>query len=347
MNELPVHEQIHLENLRRIERKILRYFNGSVNRITATFKGIKYNGKVFKLKDYPELLKAVQREMRLLQNQVYGVVVNGIEESWKLSNQKNNLFVDVRLGERKTFLSTRAFRMYYDPNEKAMLSFIGRQAEGMKLSDRVWQVFNGFQTELEAALGVGISRGQSAISLAKDIKQYLKEPDKLFRRVRDAKGRLVLSKAAKEYHPGQGVYRSSYLNAKRLAATETNMAYRTADWLRWQNLPFVIGIEVKLAAEHEIFDICDHMAGVYPKDFFFRGWHPFCICYQVAVQMSDKDYNEREIAILEGRPFKVKMISKPPPSFFKFVTKNAKRIRNWKHTPYWAKDNPKFVNLDQ
>ena len=34
---------------------------------------------------------------------------------------------------------------------------------------------------------------------------------------------LLSVKAAQAFHPGHGVYRSSYKNALRLAATETNM----------------------------------------------------------------------------------------------------------------------------
>ena len=65
--------------------------------------------------------------------------------------------------------------------------------------------------------------------MSRDVCGYLRNPDKLFRRVRDKHGNLRLSKAAKAYHPGRGVYRSSYRNALRLTATENNMAYRTAD----------------------------------------------------------------------------------------------------------------------
>lgn len=58
--------------------------------------------------------------------------------------------------------------------------------------------------------------------MTRDLRNYLQHPDVLFRRVRDQHGILRLSQAAKDYHPGQGVYRSSYKNARRLTATETN-----------------------------------------------------------------------------------------------------------------------------
>ena len=37
---------------------------------------------------------------------------------------------------------------------------------------------------------------------------------------------------------------------KALAVTETNAAYRTADHERWQNLDFVVGIEIHLSGNH-------------------------------------------------------------------------------------------------
>lgn len=81
-------------------------------------------------------------------------------------------------------------------------------------------------------LDLGIGSGKAAPKLARELKQYLQNPDKLFRRIRDKHGMLQLSKRAAAYHPGRGVYRSSYKNARRLAATETNIAYRTADYER-------------------------------------------------------------------------------------------------------------------
>src|SRR5690606_20105860 len=92
--------------------------------------------------------------------------------------------------------------------EAALKAFKERTIKGLNLSDRVWKYTNQFRNEIEQGLFVGISEGKSAAAMAQDQKKYLKEPEKLFRRVKDANGKLVLSKAAKEYKPGQGVYRS-------------------------------------------------------------------------------------------------------------------------------------------
>lgn len=96
------------------------------------------------------------------------------------------------------------------------------------------------------------------MSLAADVKQYLKEPDKRFRKIRDKFGNLQLSDNAKAYHPGTYVYRSSARNAQRLARTEINMAYRTAEQKRWEQFDFVVGFEVNTTQNgHHVEDICD------------------------------------------------------------------------------------------
>ena len=141
-------------------------------------------------------------------------------------------------------LSQAQYRRYFSTNDEAREAFIQRKTNGLKLSDRVWNYTNQFKEEIELGLDVSLRNGVSAEDMTKELRQYLKFPDKLFRRVKDEHGVLQLSKRAAAFHPGQGVYRSSFKNTRRLAATETNIAYRTADYTRWQDLDFVVGIEI-------------------------------------------------------------------------------------------------------
>ena len=70
----------------------------------------------------------------------------------------------------------------------------------------------------------------------------------------------------KDYHPGQGVYRSAYKNALRTSATTTNTAYRSADYERWSKQDFILGIEIHRSANNRgPCKICDAMVGKYPK----------------------------------------------------------------------------------
>lgn len=119
--------------------------------------------------------------------------------------------------------------------------------------------------------------------MARDQIAYMENPTPLFRRVRDAKGRLQLSNAAQIFYgktgsPSQGVYRSPYKNFMRITRTTINDAYRQADMIRYQTIPFIISYNVNLSNNHPKFDICDSLAGIYPKTFVWTSWHLQCLC---------------------------------------------------------------------
>ncbi len=189
----------------------------------------------------------------------------------------------------------------------------------------------------------------------RDIRQYLRKPNELFRRVRDEHGQLHLSKRAAAYHPGQGVYRSSYKNARRLTATETNMAYETSDYERWQQLDFVVGIEVKLSGNHtclggdgkphEFTDICDELAGKYPKTFKFTGWHPQCRCIAISILKTQEEMDAETQKILNGEPIdggSVNTVDDVPQAFKDWCAANADRIDRAAERgtlPYFLRDN--------
>lgn len=325
-------------------RAIKKIYVDAINEISFDIKTIKYKGKQFSLSEYPNLKNKVEKVLKGMNTEIYGVTVNSIESTWALANKKNNLLIDKRLAGKIPAKSSR--KILYDPNKPALNAFLDRKEAGLKLSNRVWNNLQPFRKELEQSLGFSISNGESAAETATKIKKYLNEPDKLFRRVRSEEGKLTLSQQARNYHPGKGIYRSSYKNALRLVRTETNMAYRTADHQRWNSLPFVIGMEVKLSDAHPRYDICDMLAGKYPKEFLFRGWHPQCLCHAIPIMASDAEYNKIEDAILNGDPIPKNIggrITKPPAALNKWVKDNKERIAGWQNTPYWMKDNKQFL----
>ncbi len=184
-------------------------------------------------------------------------------------------------------------------------------------------------------LSSGITVGRPANVMAKDLKNTLIEPNRIFRRIRKD-SELVLSRMAKKYHPGQGVYRSSFKNARRLAANETNMAYRTSDFTRRKQLPFVTGITVHLSPQHPIIDICDSMVGDYPKGFLFLGWHAQCFCFTTSKQLSVK---ERVEYFKGGKIRDQRYVSSIPKTATNYISKHKKTIQGWKTTPYFLQDN--------
>lgn len=303
--------------------------------------------KPFYLSDYPAVQERINDLMRSISQGLRGIIETGDREEWLLSCEKNDEMVD--LITSSTGIPKEQISSWKQPNLNALTAFQARKEAGMMLSDRIWNITEQFKEELELALDLGLGEGKSAAELSRDVRKYLNEPNKLFRRVRDKHGVLRLSKAAKAYHPGQGVYRSSYKNALRLTATETNMAYRKADSERWKQIPFVVGIKISVSHNsHPIVDICDELQGVYPKDFVWLGWHPFCKCAAVAVMAKEEEFLEYQRKLLAGEDvsgYKFSgTVEDVPENFKSWVTDNADRIKGAKKQPYFIRDNKKKVD---
>lgn len=339
------YDKKHKENLAKRARKVQQLYDAAVKRIAQAAAPSLFDAdpkKEFHFEDFPALKKEMEALMQDLGSSLQANIEDGDQESWTLSNTKNDAMVDSIIGKKK--LPAKTVKAWKHPHLEALNAFIARKEAGMNLSRRVWNLTQQFKSEMELALELGMGEGKSAAALSRDIRKYLVEPNKLFRRVRDKSGALRLSKAAAAYHPGQGVYRSSYKNALRMTATENNIAYRTADHNRWQALPFVIGIEIHISNNHPTEDICDLFDGKrFPKDFKFTGWHPWCRCYAVSVLASQEEMDAYTTAIMNGEDVShwkfTGQVEKMPKEFTKWMKDNQQRIANAKNMPYFIKDN--------
>lgn len=256
-----------------VELKIKQLYYSLIREVSNSASTEKYI-EPFDLKNYPKTNKIVEKGIKNLFKSTVEVLEQATTKEWLEAVKYNNTLYKPYLNRK--LLTPERVLAYTDRNLNALKSFQTRKIAGMNLSDRVWRNSLQYRGELELGLDLGIKDGKSASELSRDLRQYLVNPDKLFRRVRDERGELVLSKNAKKYNPGQGVYRSSYKNAMRLTRTEINMAYRASDYEQNQKLDFVLGIEVRRSNRHYDCDICESLKGKYPKDFKFVGWHPQC-----------------------------------------------------------------------
>ena len=212
-----------------------------------------------------------------------------------------------------------------------------------ELSKRVWAIGEQFGKEMELAIDTALLNGTSAADLSREVRGLLKEPHKLFRRVRDKRGELQLSKAARAYKPGQGVYRSSFKNAMRLASTETNISYRSSDYERWNALDFVQGIEIDLSNNHPVYDICDELKGRYPKDFKFVGWHPHCRCIATPILPDPDRFEKYYLGEADTASDSEDDVTEMPKNFKQWEKANAGRIAKAElkgKLPYFLRDNP-------
>lgn len=339
------YDKKHKENLAKRARKVQQLYDAAIKRIAQAAAPSLFDAdpkKEFHFEDFPALKKEMEALMQDLGNSLQANIEDGDQESWTLSNTKNDAMVDSIIGKKK--LPAKTVKAWKHPHLEALNAFIARKEAGMNLSRRVWNLTQQFKSEMELALELGMGEGKSAAALSRDVRKYLVEPNKLFRRVRDKSGALRLSKAAAAYHPGHGVYRSSYKNALRMTATENNIAYRTADHNRWQALPFVIGIEIHISNNHPTEDICDLFDGKrFPKDFKFTGWHPWCRCYAVSVLASQEEMDAYTTAIMNGEDVShwkfTGQVEKMPKEFNKWMKDNQARIENATSMPYFIKDN--------
>lgn len=359
MAKMNPYDRRHRANLTMYQKMIEAIYNSAAAeaaQIAANTRGIDTDTP-FRFDDYPQTRKRVAELMARLKSRISVTVVNGIDAEWTLANNKNNELANRVFGDNVGRLSQAAYRRYYSTNDNARQAFQARKVSGLNLSERVWMYAEQFKKEIEMGLDVGLRNGLSADEMSRDLRSYLRHPDKLFRRVRDERGQLHLSKAAAAYHPGRGVYRSSYMNARRLAATETNIAYRTSDHTRWQQMDFVVGIEICLSNNHTckgpdgkphpFYDICDELAGRYPKDFKFTGWHPHCRCHAVSILKTQNEIAEDTRKIMNGEAPdtpSVNEVRDVPPAFRDWVQNNAARIVKSNSLPYFMKDNPSFVS---
>ncbi|AUD00954.1 ADP-ribosyltransferase [Spirosoma pollinicola] len=304
--------------------------------------------KAFSFSSFPATAQRVNALMKSLSNQLLVTIQNGQTNEWNLANDKNDTLVGTlsHIG-----LSQDTLSHYMGRNLEALSAFQTRKTNGLNLSDRVVKYTGQFKRELEMGIDVGLGKGISADQLSRDLRANLKEPDRLFRRVRSKHGSLVLCKHAQAYHPGSGVYRSSYKNMMRLTRTEINTAYREADFQRWQSLDFVVGIEVRRSNNPYDCDICGPLAGKYPKEFKFIGWHPQCRCHAVSILASPEEMRLLNKQILAGQDpsgfESVNQVSATPAGFDAWVQTNRDKLINAVKLPFFLSDNKAFFDLSK
>lgn len=249
-----------------------------------------------------------------------------------------------------------------------------KSPRGLSLSQLVWNYSQQSKSEFEVAISDviadGLKSGTSAEELGRRVREYLNHPDMMYRRyhekvivngqkkdvvtwrrrVIDENGKVRFVKAPLE-EVGMGHYRSSRKNAVRLMRTEINSSYHFANYEFWQNEPYIIGIRISLSPQHPHEDICDDLAGDYPKDFKWSGWHPQCLCTSDPITIKGKEKEEFYRRLSEGEdmsgyvsPNRVKDVPKRYRAYTKEhhdeIFRAAKRGKlAWHYldnTKYWA-----------
>lgn len=353
-------------------KEVSQLYDDAIMEIAQAMKGLEIDeNQPFNFEDYG-LQDKVDEIMDRLEASITNKVRDGVVAAYGMSYANCEALIKYAVGEH---VSDKVMKRFL-PKLRAEQAANVFMKNVPTPSGKLW---NGETLALmTSAVEDAIKQGMSASKMATQIKKYLLDPDDWHRRFRykvgeDEEGNSIYGRKWKkrewdevtkryywvdhkpgEPHPGHvggsGAYRSSYKNALRYARTTTNIAYRTADYDQYQELPFVIGTEIKLSNNHPVPDICDDLAGVYPKDFKWTGWHPNCRCYQVPVLAKMKDVAKMVDAILDDEdPEGMECegaVTDLPDNFKQWAWKNKERMMdaNERGTlPYFIRDNQRMV----
>lgn len=284
--------------------------------------------KPFRFKDYPKTKAGIQKLMYGFVSQMQTLIYSGISEEWKNSNLLQDLLANKVLSAYDAQVHGQKYKMYYRTNSEAEKAFKQRRDNGLNLSDKLWNQSKELRDELEETISVAIRKGTSAITLSKRVSKYLEDFDTFQKDYKDLYGK------ASNVHDCE--YRSI-----RLAASEINIAYRTAEQERWKQMDFVVGYKIKPSdTNHPKFDICDILAGNYPKDFIWTGWHPLCKDYKVAILMTEDEF-------FSGAKESKNEVKDVPDAFKQYIGTNAWKIQQARKKgtePYFIRDNKELID---
>lgn len=303
-------------------KKILSIYAELAKEASKIALSTNFNGEgEFSFASFPRTSKKVESLLDYYSNNMQALVYSAISSEWKNSNTLQDL-----LAKRVIMSFTRKVgedkkKAYYEHNNAAKKAFVERKVKGLNLSQRIWNQRSDVKEALEKCLSTGIEKGMSAVKLSKKVSKYLNDYPSLAKDYKKKFGKAITIQNCE--------YRSV-----RLARNEINMAYRSAEQERWARMDYIKGKEIKTTnnPSHK-HDMCDLLAGVYPSDFYWTGWHVNCMCYAVPVIMSEEEFwakkrNDKQIDV--------------PHNFKAWVDDNKQKIAENK--PVFYSKNKKYFN---
>ena len=291
------------------------------------------NNKPFSFSDYPQTKHMIDNVQTQFVSDISSVIYSGISEEWKNSNHVQDLLVNSVLKSYGAKINKEKYKVLYQTNSDALKAFQNRKDKGFNISAKLWQQSTIYKKELEAAVSCAIQKGTSAVTLSKQISKYLLDFPSLQKDYKERFGNAD--------HIMDCEYRSI-----RLARSEINMAYRSAENERWKQMDFVVGYEIKLSGKHPKYDVCDTLAGKYPKDFVWTGWHPNDLCYKIPILKTEDEFWDWDGRSSSTTP-SAKEVKDVPDSFKSWVRENQDRIIEAKKRgtlPYFLKDNSELIS---
>jgi len=186
---------------------------------------------------------------------------------------------------------TQVDQAYIRVNTAAVQALWARTLkDGLKLSQRIWNITNKNKEVIENIIADAIVRGQDAFQTARELRGYLNGDGTISR---------ALVRRAKEAEKRYYVPKDVRFEALRLARSETTFAFAEGTYLGGRVNPGYLGIRWVLSTGHPMPDMCDDFAqGTDGKGFWPKGDeppvpHPQCLCIQVPQYEDPLEFAER------------------------------------------------------
>jgi len=300
------------------ERQIYALFEDAANRIQDRIQKYARKGKIPPSRlvtllgvmnnPHPDSIRGVLRELRpRLQSQIKGAMTQSVNfgmqtQIYGLSNASVSLPPHAQLAIGSSFIGADGKIRTYDVkrelyknstwarvNTDAMDALMRTQYGQITLSQRVWDISWDAEKRIRNRVNTAVLLGESPNKLASDTKLFLRNPYARFHRVRKD-GRLVLSKPARAYHPGRGVYRSAYQNARRVARTEMARAYNEGTVRYVKRKKWLKGFISHVGSDNPAEYDASVDGKFFPKDSPpMIPYHPNCMCYATPVFVTVPD----------------------------------------------------------
>lgn len=345
------HDNLHRIATERYIRDVEKAFQRLISQTASAVVKTKLKKELFQFKKNPKITERIAQILSEYENSLLGIISTGSVRQWNFANEKYNYLKALTLKRIANKIPKEVFQKELlkvaanTQNARALLSFQQRKTNGFTLSDRVWNITKQAKEELELAIDLSLTEGQSANALARAIRKHLNNPNSLYKKIKDKHGNAVLLNNTDYYHVGQGVYRSAYKNAMRLARNEINTAYRTSEQLRIEQNNDIVGVEIHLSPSHRIYDMCDELKGVYPKDFKWDKWHVNCMCHRRTIMKTDAEFiRELKNGLNLPPETSENFVADVPKQYKDWMKENEDKMQNWKRKPEFMERNEKYWN---
>lgn len=331
------------KNVEQKAKEIEKILEDSIQEFSNLYAGLSADEKkAFDFRHYPTKLKKLNKINELIYSKVLSKITDQQKDSWQRGTSKfTGSLTEL---SKSTKIGVKQLQKAKSINLEALKKFQERKRNGMSLSDRVWNITKSFQQDMEIALDLSLSGGQSAQEIARKIRPLLKNPEARGRKFRAKNGNGATDR--REKRNGRGVYASATKNAMRLARTENNIAYHQANNEKYAEFDFVVGIEIRLSNNPNHCPMCEGLAGKYPKTFKFTGWHPQCRCTSIPILKTVEEFdadNERIMNDEQPLTRSENTVNSFPDSFKEYVKTNKDKLESTKSKPYFYSDNAKLI----